>query len=113
VSKNVGLGSDCVEKLFSGGLKFYHTIMSYLSETSYSEPLPDYLGGTSAFKFAPSWHGNSPRTPMLYDVVAIQTKYGADFSPRASDTTHGFNTNTTAQILNAIRSFQSARAVGL
>ena len=30
-------------------------------------------------------------TPLLYDIVAIQAKYGADYTTRATDTVYGFN----------------------
>src|SRR5262245_42634224 len=34
-----------------------------------------------------------PATPMVYDILAIQQKYGANMSTRAGDTTYGFNSN--------------------
>jgi Ca2+-binding RTX toxin-like protein len=34
-----------------------------------------------------------PSTPMVYDVLAIQAKYGANMSTRDGDTTYGFNSN--------------------
>jgi serralysin len=35
----------------------------------------------------------SPQTPMLYDVLAIQSIYGASTTTRLGDTTYGFNSN--------------------
>ncbi|BAL23743.1 M10 family metallopeptidase C-terminal domain-containing protein [Azoarcus sp. KH32C] len=35
----------------------------------------------------------SPQTPMLNDVMAIQTIYGADTTTRTGDTTYGFGSN--------------------
>jgi serralysin len=32
-------------------------------------------------------------TPLLYDIVAIQAKYGADMTTRTGNTTYGFNSN--------------------
>ena len=32
-----------------------------------------------------------PQTPMVHDIYTIQTKYGADMTTRATDTTYGFN----------------------
>ncbi|MEQ1951494.1 M10 family metallopeptidase C-terminal domain-containing protein [Mesorhizobium yinganensis] len=32
-------------------------------------------------------------TPMLYDIAAIQAKYGADYTTRSGNTTYGFNSN--------------------
>jgi serralysin len=34
-----------------------------------------------------------PSTPMVYDILAIQEKYGANMSTRAGDTTYGFGSN--------------------
>ncbi|MBV7255727.1 M10 family metallopeptidase C-terminal domain-containing protein [Pacificimonas sp. WHA3] len=42
------------------------------------------------------WYSNGNvrvQTPMVYDILAIQEKYGADFTTRAGDTTYGFNSN--------------------
>jgi Ca2+-binding RTX toxin-like protein len=32
-------------------------------------------------------------TPMVYDIAAIQQKYGADYTTRDGDTTYGYNSN--------------------
>ena len=32
-------------------------------------------------------------TPMVYDIAAIQQKYGANFTTRATNTTYGYNSN--------------------
>ena len=37
-----------------------------------------------------------PQTPMVYDISAIQTLYGADLTTRATDTIYGFNCNLLA-----------------
>ena len=38
-------------------------------------------------------------TPMVHDVLAIQSKYGADMTTRTGDTTYGFN--ATADVTNS------------
>jgi len=35
----------------------------------------------------------TPQTPMLHDILAIQSLYGADPTTRATDTTYGFHSN--------------------
>ena len=40
-----------------------------------------------------NWGGKYAQTPMVYDVLAIQQIYGADYTTRAGDTTYGFNSN--------------------
>ena len=39
-----------------------------------------------------NWSAGNIRTPMIYDVLAIQQLYGADTTTRTGDTTYGFNT---------------------
>jgi Ca2+-binding RTX toxin-like protein len=40
-----------------------------------------------------NWGGKYAQTPMVYDVMAIQQIYGADYTTRAGDTVYGFNSN--------------------
>jgi serralysin len=47
-----------------------------------------------------------PQTPLLHDIVAIQSKYGADPTTRAGDTTYGFNSNAG----NAVYDFSQNQA---
>jgi serralysin len=51
-----------------------------------------------------TWAGyiwdNYAQTPMVYDILAIQTLYGADYSTRAGDTVYGFNANTGGEIFD-------------
>ena len=41
-----------------------------------------------------NYNGSYAQTPMVYDILAIQQIYGADYTTRAGDTTYGFNSNT-------------------
>jgi serralysin len=40
-----------------------------------------------------NWGGKYAQTPMVYDILAIQQMYGADYTTRAGDTFYGFNAN--------------------
>ena len=40
-----------------------------------------------------NWGGKYAQTPMVYDILAIQQMYGADYTTRAGDTVYGFNSN--------------------
>ena len=40
-----------------------------------------------------NWAGKYAQTPMVYDILAIQQIYGADYTTRAGDTVYGFNSN--------------------
>ncbi|MEM7633294.1 MAG: M10 family metallopeptidase C-terminal domain-containing protein [Pseudomonadota bacterium] len=41
---------------------------------------------------------NSAQTPMVYDILAIQQMYGADYTTRAGDTVYGFNSTVGGAI---------------
>ena len=52
-----------------------YTIMSYFNAS--------YTGA--------AWNGKYAQTPMVYDILAIQQMYGADYTTRATNTIYGFN----------------------
>jgi len=45
------------------------------------------------------WKGWQPMTPMVYDILAIQHKYGADPNTRTGDDTYGFNSTVLDTIV--------------
>ncbi len=42
-----------------------------------------------------NWSREDMRTPMIYDILAIQQLYGVDTTTRTGDTTYGFNTKAS------------------
>jgi serralysin len=58
-----------------------YTIMSYFSASA-----------TGA-----NWGGRYAQTPMVYDILAIQTIYGADTTTRTGNSVYGFNSNLGGQ----------------
>lgn len=58
------------------------SIMSYFNDTNVGSDHWDSNG---------QW--NYSATPMLFDIVAIQSIYGADYTTRSGNTTYGFNSN--------------------
>ena len=60
-----------------------YSIMSYWSPSETGAGVIDW----STFLF-----GNA-QTPMLHDILTIQSKYGADLTTRTGDTVYGFNSN--------------------
>jgi serralysin len=60
-----------------------YTVMSYFDAYNYQNR--DHYGSDNAWKV--------PSTPMLYDILAIQQKYGADMTTRTGDTVYGFGSN--------------------
>ena len=61
-----------------------YTVMSYFG---------GYLPGTGWVQDGTSTAYIFPQTPMVYDIAAIQAKYGADTITRLGDTVYGFNCN--------------------
>ena len=76
-----------------------YTVMPYFG--------PDHDDGEGQVAWA-NWTAGgltySPQTPMLNDIQAIQSIYGANTSTRSGDTVYGFNSNVTGS-LSAIYNF--------
>ncbi len=70
-----------------------YTIMSYNDETNTGA---DW--GLDWTTWAPYGWQRAAQTPMVYDILAIQQMYGADYTTRADDTTYGFNSTVGGQI---------------
>lgn len=67
-----------------------YTIMSYWSPAETGASIVDW--GTFLL-------GNA-QTPMLHDILTIQSKYGADPDTRTDDTTYGFNSNAGRDVFD-------------
>ena len=65
-----------------------YSIMSYYGPSS-------ALGGQNLGVAWANWGGYDPQTPMLDDVLAIQSIYGVSPTTRNGDTTYGFGSNIT------------------
>lgn len=78
-----------------------YTIMSYFG--------PDHEEGINQVAWGDWTTANgttySPQTPMLNDVMALQTIYGADPTTRSGDTVYGFSSNINQDSLNNIYDF--------
>ena len=64
-----------------------YTVMSYFG---------GYLPGSGWQQDGTSLSYLYPQTPMVYDIAAIQGKYGADTITRTGNTTYGFNCNLSS-----------------
>lgn len=47
-----------------------------------------------------AWNGKYAQTPMVYDVLAIQAKYGIDTTTRSGDTVYGFHANAGKSVFD-------------
>jgi len=67
------------------------TVMSYFSAPPDDDPS--------------RWNFQSPITPMLHDVAAIQSIYGANQQTRSGDTTYGFGSNNARTLVHTSFNF--------
>ena len=42
----------------------------------------------------------TPQTPMVDDIAAVQAMYGADLTTRTGNTTYGFNSNAGRDVFD-------------
>jgi serralysin len=55
-------------------------------------------GKTFYFGYDLLWH--APQTPMVYDVAAIQSVYGADLTTRSGDTVYGYHSTAGRDVFD-------------
>lgn len=71
---------------------------AYIFQDSYQYSIMSYFthGNTGAKGYV-NWttggYYQTPQTPMVHDIAAVQAMYGADLTTRTGDTTYGFNSN--------------------
>lgn len=72
---------------------------NYLGQAEYAQDsmqysIMSYWSGSETNALTVNWSvflNNYAQTPMLHDIYAIQSQYGADLTTRADATTYGFN----------------------
>lgn len=72
---------------------------NYLNQAEYAQDsmqytIMSYWSGSETNALTVTWSmflNNFAQTPMLHDIVAIQSQYGADTTTRTGDTVYGFN----------------------
>lgn len=65
-----------------------YTIMSYWTPENYDNAVDYVAGGVNVV----------PQTPMIHDLMIVQTIYGADLNTRTGSTVYGFNTNVVMPV---------------
>ena len=66
-----------------------YTVMSYRS----------YVGGPLSYSMT---NGNYPQTLMMYDIAAVQTMYGANYTTNSGDTVYRWDPATGRESINGI-----------
>jgi serralysin len=74
-------------------------------QDSYQFSIMSYFnsGNTGAFGFvnwATGGYYQTPQTPMVHDIAAVQAIYGADLTTRTGDTVYGFNSTADRDVYN-------------
>jgi serralysin len=87
-----------------GGTITYAHDASYFQD-SYQYSIMSYFnaGNTGAVGYvnwATGGFYQTPQTPMLHDIAAVQAMYGADLTTRTGNTTYGFNSNADRDVFD-------------
>jgi serralysin len=71
---------------------YQFSIMSYFSHSN--------SGAFGYVNWATGGFFQTPQTPMVHDIAAVQAMYGADLTTRTGDTTYGFNSNAGRSVFD-------------
>jgi Ca2+-binding RTX toxin-like protein len=83
------LGLDHGGNYNGGSPQYGNTSTGWLyAEDSYQYTIMSYFNASAT---GASWGSKYAQTPMVYDIMAIQQIYGADYTTRSGDTIYGFN----------------------
>lgn len=87
-----------------GGTITYAHDASYFQD-SYQYSIMSYFnaGNTGAKGFvnwATGGYYQTPQTPMIHDIAAVQAMYGADLTTRTGNTTYGFHSNADRDVFD-------------
>ena len=92
------LGLDHAGNYNGGSPTYGNTSSGWLyTEDSHQYTIMSYF---SASNTGANWGGKYAQTPMVYDIMAIQQMYGADYTTRAGNTVYGFNSNAGNSLYN-------------
>jgi serralysin len=57
-------------------------------------------GATGYVNWSTGGYYQTPQTPMVHDIAAVQAMYGADLTTRTGNTTYGFNSNAGREVFD-------------
>lgn len=88
---------------YDGAAATTYDAMAEYAQDSHQYTIMSYWSGQATGALATNWsllRANYVQTPMLHDILTIQTKYGADPTTRSGDTTYGFNSNAGRDVFD-------------
>ncbi len=71
---------------------YQYSIMSYFSHAN--------TGARGYVNWGTGGYYQTPQTPMVHDIAAVQEMYGADLTTRTGDTTYGFNSTADRDVFD-------------
>jgi serralysin len=71
---------------------YQYSIMSYFSHAN--------TGARGYVNWATGGYYQTPQTPMIHDIAAVQKMYGADLTTRTGDTVYGFGSNADRDVFD-------------
>jgi serralysin len=71
---------------------YQYSIMSYFSHAN--------TGARGYVNWETGGYYQTPQTPMVHDIAAVQEMYGADLTTRTGDTTYGFNSTADRDVFD-------------
>jgi len=71
---------------------YQYSIMSYFNAGN--------TGAVGYVNWATGGYYQTPQTPMIDDIAAVQAMYGADLTTRTGDTTYGFHSNADRDVFD-------------
>jgi serralysin len=100
----IGLSHPGDYNFGSGGPITYANSAEYFQD-SYQFSIMSYFhagntGTTGFVNWATGGYYQTPQTPMVHDIAAVQAMYGVDTTTRTGDTTYGFNSNAGREVFD-------------
>jgi serralysin len=81
---------------YNGSAATTYDGMAEYAQDSMQYSIMSYWSGSNTRALTVNWSllfNNYAQTPMIHDILTIQSKYGKDLTTRNTDTTYGFNSN--------------------
>jgi serralysin len=100
----IGLSHPGDYNFGSGGPITYGNSAEYFQD-SYQFSIMSYFhagntGTTGFVNWSTGGYYQTPQTPMVHDIAAVQAMYGVDTTTRTGDTTYGFNSNAGREVFD-------------
>ena len=86
-----------------GGTITYAHDAEYFQDSYQFSMMSYFHAGNTGAKGYVNWYtgyAQTPQTPMVHDIAAVQAMYGAETTTRTGDTTYGFNSTADREVFD-------------